>query len=374
MLFTKLSIKLMDTKLKLQAISDWGIQHTDRPILMAGPCSAETEEQVLEAAHALKDKNISIFRAGIWKPRTRPNSFEGVGSVGLKWLSKVKKETGLMVATEVANAKHTYEALKHNIDVLWIGARTSVNPFAIQEIADALQGVDIPVFVKNPINPDLELWIGALERINKAGITRLGAIHRGFSSYGDTAYRNAPNWQIPIELKRRFPELIIINDPSHIGGKRNLISKISQVAMDLDFDGLIIEVHPNPDTAWSDANQQITPQQFAEISNALIIRSKGNVNEPHSLLYDLRKKIDHFDHELLDLLEARMKVAEEIGEFKRDNNMIVLQNTRWNDILEKSIDLGRSKGLSSELVSRIFKAIHQESINRQTDIINKLVV
>ncbi len=361
----------MKTKLNLLPISEWGLNHTDRPLLISGPCSAETEEQVLETARALKDLNVSVFRAGIWKPRTRPNTFEGVGSEGLKWLSKVKKETGLKVATEVANAKHTYEALKHNIDVLWIGARTTVNPFAVQEIADALQGVDIPIFIKNPINPDLELWIGALERINKAGITKLGAIHRGFSSYGDSAFRNAPNWQIPIELKRRFPELLIINDPSHIGGKRDLILEISQKAMDLDFDGLIIEVHANPDEAWSDASQQLNPLQFKEVIESLKIRSKGESQQKHSRLSELRKKIDHFDHELMEILEARMKVAGEIGEFKRDNNMIVLQNNRWNEVIEQSIALGNAKGLSPDLISKIFKAIHQESINKQTDIINK---
>ncbi|MCD6089953.1 MAG: bifunctional 3-deoxy-7-phosphoheptulonate synthase/chorismate mutase type II [Bacteroidales bacterium] len=364
----------MTTKLNLLPVNEWGLDYTDRPLLISGPCSAETEEQVLETAHALKALNVSVFRAGIWKPRTRPNTFEGVGSKGLKWLSKVKQETGLKVCTEVANSKHTYEALKHNIDVLWIGARTTVNPFAVQEIADALEGVDIPVFVKNPINPDLELWIGALERLNKAGITKLGAIHRGFSSYGDSAFRNAPNWQIPIELKRRFPELLIINDPSHIGGKRDLIQSLSQKAMDLDFDGLMIEVHPNPDEAWSDAKQQITPDQFTEVLNSLKIRSKGDAQQEHSRLTGLRKKIDYFDHELMEILEARMKIANEIGEFKRDNDIIVLQNNRWNKVIEQSIALGNKKGLSPDLISKIFKAIHQESINNQTEIINKAIV
>lgn len=363
----------MSTQLNLLPVNEWGINNTDRPLLISGPCSAETEEQVLATAHALKNQNISVFRAGIWKPRTRPNTFEGVGSEGLKWLTKVKKETGLKVATEVANAKHVYEALKHNVDMLWIGARTTVNPFAVQEIADALEGIDIPVLVKNPINPDLELWIGALERINKAGITKLGALHRGFSSYGDSAFRNAPNWQIPIELKRRFPELLIINDPSHIGGKRDLIQGISQKAMDLDFDGLMIEVHPNPDEAWSDAKQQITPTQLEEVIESLKIRSKGDSKQEQSKLCDLRKKIDHFDHELMEILEARMKVANEIGEFKRNNDMIVLQNSRWSEVIEQSIILGESKGLSPEFVSKIFKAIHQESINNQTEIINQVL-
>ena len=363
----------MNTQLNLLPVNEWGINNTDRPLLISGPCSAETEEQVLATAHALKNQNISVFRAGIWKPRTRPNTFEGVGVEGLKWLTKVKQETGLKVATEVANAKHAYEALKHNVDVLWIGARTTVNPFAVQEIADALQGVDIPVLVKNPINPDLELWIGALERINKAGITKLGALHRGFSSYGDSAFRNAPNWQIPIELKRRFPELLIINDPSHIGGKRNLIQGISQKAMDLDFDGLMIEVHPNPDEAWSDAKQQITPAQLEEVMKSLKIRSKGDSKQDQAKLCGLRKKIDYFDQELIEILEARMKVANEIGEFKRDNDMIVLQNNRWSEVIEQSIILGKTKGLSPEFVSKIFKAIHQESINNQTEIINRVL-
>jgi len=363
----------MSTTLNLLPVNEWGINHTDRPLLISGPCSAETEEQVLATAHALKSQNVSVFRAGIWKPRTRPNTFEGVGAEGLKWLTKVKQETGLKVATEVANAKHAYEALKHNIDLLWIGARTTVNPFAVQEIADALQGVDIPVLVKNPINPDLELWIGALERLNKVGITKLGALHRGFSSYGDSAFRNAPNWQIPIELKRRFPELLIINDPSHIGGKRDLIQGISQKAMDLDFDGLMIEVHPNPDEAWSDAKQQLTPAQLEEVLNSLKIRSKGDSKQEQSKLCDLRKKIDYFDHELMEILEARMKVANEIGEFKRDNDMIVLQNDRWSEVIEQSIILGKTKGLSPEFVSKIFKAIHQESINNQTEIINQVL-
>ncbi len=363
----------MNTQLNLLPVNEWGINNTDRPLLISGPCSAETEEQVLATAHALKNQNVSVFRAGIWKPRTRPNTFEGVGVEGLKWLTKVKQETGLKVATEVANAKHAYEALKHNVDVLWIGARTTVNPFAVQEIADALQGVDIPVLVKNPINPDLELWIGALERINKAGITKLGALHRGFSSYGDSAFRNAPNWQIPIELKRRFPELLIINDPSHIGGKRNLIQGISQKAMDLDFDGLMIEVHPNPDEAWSDAKQQITPSQLEEVIKSLKIRSKGDSKQEQSKLCGLRKKIDYFDQELIEILEARMKVAGEIGEFKRNNDMIVLQNSRWGEVIEQSIALGQTKGLSREFVSKIFKAIHQESINNQTEIINQVL-
>jgi chorismate mutase len=362
----------MKTKLDLLPIDQWELNNSDRPLILSGPCSAETEEQVLETAHALAKLNISVFRAGIWKPRTRPNTFEGVGSEGLQWLTRVRKETGLKVCTEVANAKHTYEALKHNIDVLWIGARTTVNPFAVQEIAEALRGVDIPVLVKNPINPDLELWIGALERINKVGIKKLGAIHRGFSSYGDSAFRNAPNWQIPIELKRRFPELLIINDPSHIGGKRSLIQPLSQKAMDLDFDGLMVEVHPNPDEAWSDAKQQLTPEDFGEMLSSLKIRTKGIMQAEHSKLSNLRKKIDYFDHELLEILEARMKIAKEIGEFKRDNNMIVLQNSRWNEVIEKSIALGESKGLSAELTSKIFKAIHQESINNQTEIINQV--
>lgn len=343
-----------------------------RPFLISGPCSAESEEQVMAtAAELAKIPEVSVFRAGIWKPRTRPNSFEGVGSEGLKWLRNVKNETGLMVGTEVANEKHVYEALKYGIDLLWIGARTSVNPFTVQEISDALKGVDVMVLVKNPINPDLELWVGAIERIARAGITRIGAIHRGFSTYEKTIYRNQPNWQLPIELRRRLPDLPIICDPSHISGTREYLFELSQKAMDLNFDGLMLESHIDPDHALSDAAQQITPNELHELLSRLILRSPV-ASDPKLLdiLGELRQQIDVFDDALLDILEKRMKVAETIGQYKKDNNITILQPTRWDEIIRKVVLNGQVKGLSRELIDTIFKAIHQESINHQMRIMN----
>jgi chorismate mutase len=326
----------------------------------------------METARQLaKMNNISIFRAGIWKPRTRPNSFEGVGVEGLKWLRRVKQETGLPVATEVANEKHVYEALKHGVDMLWIGARTSVNPFTVQEITEALKGVDVMVFVKNPINPDIELWNGAIERVAKAGIKRLGAIHRGFSTYEKTTYRNQPNWQLPIELRRRIPNLPIICDPSHIAGAREYIYEISQKAMDLNFDGLMIESHINPDIALSDASQQLTPNDLKELLSRLILRI-ASPSDPRLLdvLGELRQQIDVFDDHLIDIMEQRMKVSETIGKYKKENNITILQSARWDEIVKRVMIKGRSKGLSEELIDNIFKAIHQESINRQMKIMN----
>jgi len=343
-----------------------------RPFLISGPCSAETEEQVMSTASELaKIKEVSVFRAGIWKPRTRPNSFEGIGTEGLKWLRNVKQETGLMVGTEVANEKHVYEALKYGIDLLWIGARTSVNPFTVQEISDALRGVDVMVLVKNPINPDLELWIGAIERISKAGITRLGAIHRGFSTYEKTIYRNQPNWQLPIELRRRIPDLPIICDPSHISGAREYLFEISQKAMDLNFDGLMLESHIDPDKALSDSAQQVTPNELRELLSRLILRSPV-ASDPKLLdiLGELRQQIDVFDDTLIDILEKRMKVAETIGQYKKENNITILQTTRWDEIIRKVMINGQVKGLSREMIDTIFKAIHQESINHQMKIMN----
>lgn len=343
-----------------------------RPFLISGPCSAETEEQVMATATALaRIPEVSVFRAGIWKPRTRPDSFEGVGVEGLKWLRNVKHETGLMVGTEVANEKHVYEALKYGVDLLWIGARTSVNPFTVQEISDALQGVDVMVLVKNPINPDLELWIGAIERIARAGITRIGAIHRGFSSYEKTIYRNQPNWQLPIELRRRFPDLPIICDPSHISGTREFLYQLSQKAMDLNFDGLMLESHIDPDHALSDASQQITPDELHELLSRLILRNPV-ASDPKLLdiLGELRQQIDVFDDALLDILEKRMKVAQTIGQYKKDNNITILQPTRWDEIIRKVVINGQVKGLSREVIDTIFKAIHQESINHQMRIMN----
>jgi len=361
----------MVLKIDNSAISEWN-GYKGRPFLISGPCSAETEEQVMETARQLSGLNmISIFRAGIWKPRTRPNTFEGVGVSGLKWLRNVKKEYGMMVATEVANEKHVYEALKYGVDMLWIGARTSVNPFTVQEIADALKGVDVMVLVKNPINPDIELWIGAIERISKAGINRLGAIHRGFSTYEKTTYRNQPNWQLPIELRRRIPNLPIICDPSHIAGAREYLHEISQKAMDLNFDGLMIESHIDPDKALSDASQQLTPNDLRELLSRLILRN-ASPSDPRLLdvLGELRQQIDVFDDHLIDLLEQRMKVSETIGRYKKENNITILQSARWDEIVKRVMIKGNAKGLSADLIDSMFKAIHQESINRQMKIMN----
>ncbi|HYW94749.1 MAG TPA: bifunctional 3-deoxy-7-phosphoheptulonate synthase/chorismate mutase type II [Bacteroidales bacterium] len=342
-----------------------------RPVIIAGPCSAESQEQVLSTARELAAGGIKIFRAGIWKPRTRPNAFEGVGSEGLKWLKAVKEETGMLTSTEVANVKHVYEALKNGIDILWIGARTTANPFAVQDIADALRGVDIPVLVKNPVNPDVELWIGALERINNAGITQLMAIHRGFSIYDKNLFRNDPQWQIPIELRRRIPDLPIITDPSHICGNRHLLYDVSQKAMDLNFDGLIIESHINPDKALSDAKQQITPAVLGELISRLVLREPDAGFQAALTLAELREQIDKLDDKLLNLFEKRMKVVEEIGYQKKTNNLTILQSKRWDDILKKRVSLGSRKGLSEEFIMKVFRAIHQESINHQTIVMNK---
>ncbi|MCE5345116.1 MAG: bifunctional 3-deoxy-7-phosphoheptulonate synthase/chorismate mutase type II [Bacteroidales bacterium] len=361
----------MILKLKNSRITDWR-GYKGRPFLISGPCSAETEEQVMETARQLaKIKEVSLFRAGIWKPRTRPNSFEGVGVEGLRWLRRVKEETGLLVGTEVANERHVYEALKYGIDMLWIGARTSVNPFTVQEISDALKGVDVMVLVKNPINPDIELWIGAIERVAKAGITRIGAIHRGFSSYEKTLYRNQPNWQLPIELRRRIPELPIICDPSHISGSRQFLHEISQKALDLNFDGLMLESHIDPDKALSDSSQQLTPNDLKELLSRLILRNP-NPSDPKLLdvLGELRQQIDIYDDYLLDLMEKRMKVSETIGHYKKENNITILQSIRWDEIIKKAISKGQAKGLSAELIKTIFTAIHQESINLQMKIMN----
>ena len=361
----------MEINTSIPSLTDWGLQ-PERPLVIAGPCSAESEEQVMQTAHLLKQHtSAQIFRAGIWKPRTRPGTFEGVGTKGLKWLRKVKEETGLLTTTEVATAKHTYEAIKYGIDILWVGARTTVNPFAIQEIADVLDGVDIPIMVKNPVNPEVEPWAGAIERFQKAGIQKIAAVHRGFSSFSETTYRNAPNWQIPIELKRRLPEIPIICDPSHIAGRRDLILDISQRAMDLTYDGLMIETHPDPDRALSDARQQITPSVLGEILAKLILRrtDPGN-NGFKNQLEDLRREIDQLDHELLEVLQNRMKVAANIGYCKKENGVTILQATRWDHILAKCLAMGEEKGLSNEFIRRIFTAIHQESINTQTKIMN----
>lgn len=353
--------------MELESILLPGVE-AKRPIVIAGPCSAETEEQVMSTAKQLAAKGQKIYRAGIWKPRTKPGGFEGIGVEGLAWLKQVKQETGMYVSTEVATAQHVYECLKAGIDMLWVGARTTANPFAVQEIADALKGVDIPVLVKNPVNPDLELWIGALERINNAGLKRLGAIHRGFSSYDKKIYRNLPQWHIPIELRRRLPELPIFCDPSHIGGKRELVASLCQQAMDLNFDGLIVESHCNPDCAWSDASQQVTPDVLDYILNLLVIRNETQTTES---LSQLRKQIDECDDNLIQELSKRMRIAREIGTYKKEHNVTVLQSGRYNEILEKRGAQGAQCDMDAEFIKHVFEAIHEESVRQQMEIINK---
>ena len=319
----------------------------DHPLVIAGPCSAETEDQVLKIAHDLKNTDVSIYRAGIWKPRTRPGMFEGVGAIGLKWLDKVKKETGLLTATEVANASHVKLALEYDIDVLWIGARSTVSPFIVQEIADALKDTDKIVLVKNPVNPDLSLWVGGLERLYTANIKKLGVIHRGFSTYEKTKYRNNPEWQLPIELQNRFPDIPLICDPSHIAGRRDILQDISQTALDLNFDGLMIETHIDPDNAWSDAAQQITPKVLVKMMEDLKIRTlTSDEADYQNQLNTLRTQIDVIDHGILETLGKRMKVAVSIGELKKQKNVAVLQTKRWNEILGNMILEGEKKGLS----------------------------
>ncbi|MBT0606659.1 bifunctional 3-deoxy-7-phosphoheptulonate synthase/chorismate mutase type II [Aequorivita echinoideorum] len=341
------------------------------PLVIAGPCSAETEEQVLNIAHQLKTTDTTAMRAGIWKPRTRPGNFEGVGALGLKWLQRAKKETGLMIATEVANTHHVDLALAHDVDIFWVGARTTVSPFIVQEIADALNGTDKIVLVKNPVNPDLALWLGAVERFYEAGIKNLGVIHRGFSTYEKTRYRNNPEWQIPIDLQNRFPDLPLILDPSHIAGRRDLIFELCQTALDLNYDGLMIETHCNPDKAWSDAAQQITPETLRIITEELRIRSTdgASVNFKKELQM-LRTKIDILDQRLIDTLGERMKIADAIGFLKKENNVAILQRKRWNEILQRMTKEGEKNQLNEEFTLALFKAIHQESINHQKKVIN----
>lgn len=352
----------------IQPITFEGID-INRPIVIAGPCSAETEEQVVQTAHALADNGIKIFRAGIWKPRTKPGGFEGVGETGLPWLARVKQETGMAVATEVATRAHVEAALATGIDLLWIGARTSANPFAMQEIADTLKehNANVAVFVKNPVNPDLELWIGALQRIYGAGIRRLGAIHRGFSAYGKHLYRNPPQWRLPIELRRRYPELPIICDPSHIGGKRELVAPISQQALDMGFDGLIIESHCDPDCALSDKSQQITPDVLNYILNTLVIRDDNQSTENLSIL---RQQIDRLDNELIEILGKRMEVSRDIGQYKKEHRMQILQTSRYDDILNTRVKLAQQMGMSGEFMRTVYSAIHEESVRQQIEVFN----
>jgi chorismate mutase len=359
----------MENKKEMRSwLENFNLPH---PLVIAGPCSAETEGQVLKIAHELKDTDVTVYRAGIWKPRTRPGMFEGVGAIGLGWLKKVKEETGLLTATEVANKDHVKLAIENDVDILWIGARSTVSPFIVQEIADALEGTDKIVLVKNPVNPDLSLWLGGVERLYTANIKNLGLIHRGFSTYEKTKFRNIPEWQIAIEVKNRFPDLPIICDPSHIAGRRDLIFDLSQAALDLNFDGLMIETHSDPDNAWSDAKQQVTPTRLVEIMKDLKVRKKTTEEEAYKHeLNTLRAQIDVVDQTLLDTLGKRMKVAKEIGNLKLANNVAVLQNKRWNEILGKMILEGQERELSEEFILRVFKAIHQESINKQEKILN----
>ncbi len=346
---------------------------TKRPLIISGPCSAETEEQVLQTALALKATGrVDMLRAGIWKPRTRPGNFEGVGAKGLPWLQQAKKQTGLHVAIEAATAGQVEDALNFEMDVLWIGARTTVNPFSVQEIADALRGVDVPVFIKNPVNADLELWIGAFERVAKSGVKKIGLIHRGFSSYGNTEFRNAPMWHLAIEMKRRYPDIPFLVDPSHICGNTHMLQEVLQNAVDLDYDGAIIESHCNPQQAWSDARQQITPDALSGLLDQIIWRKEA-VQDPvlDEQLNRFRQQINQLDDEVLQLLSARMKIAERIGQYKKDNNITILQTTRWNEVLERVCKRGEQFGLSREFITQYFDAIHMESIKHQDAIMNQ---
>ena len=358
--------------MKIESIDAWNAGNV-HPLIIAGPCSAETEEQLYETAKAVKAQGVSVIRAGVWKPRTRPNSFEGVGQEALQWISDVKKELDVQFAVEVANAMHVEEALHFGIDILWIGARSTVSPFIVQEIADALKGVDIPVLVKNPINPDLALWIGALERLSQAGVSKLGAIHRGFSTHQKTRYRNVPMWQIPIELKRQLPDLPMICDPSHIAGKREMIAEISQVAMDVNFDGLIIETHRDPEHAWSDARQQVTPDTLGEIIRNLQVRKSSSEDiEFVTHLEELRTQIDHADREMVEILAQRMELVEQIGVWKKKNNVAAFQLDRWNEVFRSRKEWAESLNLREKFITEIFNLLHVESIKKQTEVMDKI--
>lgn len=358
----------MAIRLDIEAPDTW-INIKQQPLLISGPCSAESEDQVMQIAHAISSiPNVRIFRAGIWKPRTRPGSFEGVGEKGLFWMKRVKDETGLMTAVEVANPEHIRLALKHDIDILWVGARTVVNPFSLQELASELKGVDIPVMVKNPVNPDLELWVGALERFNLAGIKKLAAVHRGFYFFEKTPYRNAPMWEIPIELKRRYPQLPVICDPSHICGERGMLLETAQKALDLDMDGIMLESHIDPDNALTDPQQQIKPIELKRVVSELTVRKeKGNVEFEYKL-EELRSEIDKIDAELLHILARRLDVVDEIGKYKKENNITILQLKRWRKILRDRLRTGVNLNLSHEFIRNLLETVHNESIRRQTDI------
>ena len=361
----------MNNSRSLPLLEQWGFSFR-RPTIIAGPCGVESESQMHNVAAAIAPLGVQVLRGGIWKPRTRPGSFQGIGDHGLKWLKEAASAHGLLATTEVATPHHVEEALNAGIDILWIGARTTVNPFLVQEIADALRGVEKPVLVKNPINPELELWIGALERVQKAGITRIGAVHRGFSGYEKTKYRNAPAWSLPIELKRRMPELPLFCDPSHICGSRELLGSVAQTAMDLNYDGLMIETHPDPDHALSDNQQQLTPEALGYLLRGLIIRHP-NIDDVifNNLLEELRYKIDQMDAELLDRMAERMEIAREIGRYKKENNMTILQVERWNEILRTRLQYGSGQELSTDFITRLYELIHQESILHQTRVMNE---
>ncbi len=354
--------------MEIKGLKSWG-DSFKKPLLIAGPCSAETEEQLYETAKAVKNLGINIIRAGVWKPRTRPNSFEGMGLQALKWIRDIKSELGVSFATEVASPVHVQEALYHGVDILWIGARSTVNPFTVQEIADSLKGVDNPVLIKNPVNPDLSLWIGAIERIHNAGVKKIGAIHRGFSSYTKTRYRNPPQWKIPLDLKKTFPEMPLICDPSHIAGQRSILFEISQRAADLDYDGLIIETHRDPDNAWSDAKQQVTPERLGEMLQQIKFRKSTSRNREFVVhLEEMREQIDHLDYELFEILAARMKIVDLIGHFKKNNNVTIFQKNRWKEIIETRTDWAHKLDLNSDFAEELFKLIHENAIRRQAEI------
>lgn len=364
----------MAHELDIIPAAEWGFFTLPRPMCIAGPCSAETEEQVMETAAGLHAFGIHVFRAGIWKPRTHPGSFEGVGTPGLKWLKKVKDTYGMKISTEVASEKHVLECIKYGVDVVWIGARTSANPFLMQEIADALSGTDIPVLVKNPVNPDLDLWIGALERLNRAGVRKLGIIHRGFSTAESIPYRNDPGWRIAIELRTRYPQLPFFADPSHMGGSRKYLQELSQRAMDLGLDGLMLESHCHPDAAWSDARQQVTPRELQTLLESLAIRDNTSDNQNYREGIDaLRARIDVIDEHLLKLLKERMDVSSLIGQYKKEHNVAILQAVRWEQLLSEMVDRAHKMGLSEPTIRAIMNAIHDESVRVQNEILEKSV-
>lgn len=364
---------MADKKLDIIPLYDWGMFTEPRPSVVAGPCSAESEQQVMETAKGLKDMGINVFRAGIWKPRTHPGCFEGVGVEGLVWLQRIKKEYGLKISTEVAGEKHVAECLKHGVDMVWLGARTTANPFLVQEIADALKGADIPVLVKNPVNADLDLWIGALERLNRAGVKKLGVIHRGFSTFDKIKYRNDPQWQVAIELRSRYPELPFFVDPSHLGGSKEYILELSQRSLDLGFEGLMIESHCNPAVALSDAKQQLTPDELSDLLyNQVVVRDKDSDAPVWKENIDqLRAKIDVIDENILYALGSRMAVSRKIGEYKKESNIAIIQATRWDKVLSKVVEKGKDYGLTEKFLKDVFNAIHEASVEVQNEIISK---